>query len=178
MVDRVEGHRRGVAPRLVLDDLCAQALGVHAELLDRPCPKGIGGREDGREPHLLKAVGELGDGRGLSRPVDAHEHDDDRLLVLLHVAVEVELALLEDRLYRALQRRLHDPVQGILAVNAPADQALPDTLLDLLDDRQSDVRFQEPDLEVPKELVDLALVDLAARVAHRGDGRRGLRLRR
>jgi hypothetical protein len=86
----------------------------------------------------------------------------------VHVAVEIELALLEDRLYGVAKGGLHDLVKAVLAVDPPADQPLADIALDLLDDREGDIGFQKAQLQLPQEFVDLLLVDLAATVAYGG----------
>ena len=78
-VDAVEDDRAGVGPRLMLDDLDSAAVGPDLELFDRGGAESIRRGEHRLSASRRRTRCELGGGRRLSRPVDAHHEDDPRL---------------------------------------------------------------------------------------------------
>ena len=77
-------------------ELLRMSLTMILDLLHRPSPKGVpGGEYDGIAP-IFEVLGDLGDGGGLSGPINPHEDDLDGLIGLCDEAVDVEVVLRED----------------------------------------------------------------------------------
>ena len=70
----------GSAPGCLRDDRNAVALAPDLQLLDGRGAKGVAGGQHDRVARVLQAVGELADGRGLARAVDADHEDHERLV--------------------------------------------------------------------------------------------------
>ena len=121
--DRVERDGRRVRSVLVLaHDLRAVALGPDLELVGRSGPEGVAGPEQDALALLAEAVGDLGDGGGLPRAVDAHHEDDGWSGVL------------QGELPPGVEARPEPLPQGGAHVVLPLELAAPVAALDLLDE--------------------------------------------
>ena len=71
----VPGHCRWIGPFLAFDDVHAQTLGPHLQLVHGPGPEGIGG---GKHHFSFggKPFGQLGDAGGFSGTIDAHHQEN------------------------------------------------------------------------------------------------------
>ena len=77
-IERVVDHRRWVGARGMGDQRHGDAVGPHAQLVDGRGAERVGGGEEDPRAARLEAIRELGDGRGLARPVDADDEHDGR----------------------------------------------------------------------------------------------------
>src|SRR3989440_6568335 len=176
VLDRVERDGGGIRPRLVLDQLEADRLRVFLELLDGPCPEGVRGGHDAGVTFLLDVVGQFRDRRRLARAVDPDEHDDEGPGGLLEECKEIQRRHGQGLGDRVPKRRLHALHQPDVAGDPLALQVVREAVHDLLRHGEGDVRFEQGDLEVVQDLLELVLLDLLARVSDRPGGHVGLRL--
>src|SRR3989454_2282283 len=176
VLDRIERDRGRVRARLVLDEFEADRLGVFLELLDGPRPERVRGGNDARVALLLDMVRELRDRRRLARAVHPDEHDDEGLGRLFEESEEVHGRDGQGLGDRIPQRGLDALLQADIAGDPLALQIVRESVHDFLRDREGDVGFEEGDLKVVQDLLELILLDLLARVADRRGGHVGLRL--
>src|SRR2546427_2316577 len=167
VLDRVEGDRGRVCPRVVLDQLEAHRLRVFLELLDRAGPERVGRRDDARVASLHNVVCELCDRRGLAGAVHPDEHHDERPRALPDEGEEGERRDGQRLRDRVPQGGLGALLEAHLPRDALASEVFREAVHDFLCDRERDVRLEEGDLQVVQDFLELVLLDLAARVADR-----------
>ena len=79
----IKTHSGRVAAFLA-DDLHSVAVGPHRELLARCRAKGVGSGQQHAGALLRQMPRELANRRGFARAIDAHHHDDGRLVLAYH----------------------------------------------------------------------------------------------
>src|SRR3989475_75250 len=161
-----EDDRGGVHPRVVFDQLEPDCFCMLLELLDGSGAERVGRGDDARVPLLLDVVRELRNRRRLARAVHTDEHHDERPRALLEEPEEVQRGHGE----RLRDRVPEGPLDAFLEAHIPGDpfplQIVREAVDDLLCDREGDVRFEERDLQVVQDLLELVFLDLAARFAN------------
>src|SRR2546428_1964978 len=167
VLHRVEGDRGGVRARVVFDQLEPDCFCMLLELLDGSGAERVGRGDDARVPLLLDVVRELRNRRRLARAVHTDEHHDERPRALLEEPEEVQRGHGE----RLRDRVPEGPLDAFLEAHIPGDpfplQIVREAVDDLLCDREGDVRFEERDLQVVQDFLELVLLDLTARFADR-----------
>src|SRR5438132_854207 len=176
VLDCIERDGGGIRARLMFDQLEADRLRVFLELLDGPRPERVRGGDDARVSRLLNVVGQLRDRRRLARAVDPDEHDDEGPGRFLEESEEVQRRHGQGLGDRVPKRRLYALRQPDVAGDPLALQVVGKAVHDLLRHGEGDVRFEQGDLEVVQDLLELVLLDLLARVSDRPGGHVGLRL--
>src|SRR6266480_4895819 len=169
VLDRVERDRGRIRPRLVLDQLEADRLRVFLELLDGPRPEGVRGGHDAGVALLLDVVGQFRDRRRLPCAVDPDEHDDEGPGRFLEECEEIQRRHGQGLGDRVPKCRLHALRQPDVAGDPLALQVVREPVHDLLRHGEGDVRFEQGDLEVVQDLLELSLLDLLARVSDRSE---------